>query len=172
LILGFHNWDCIQASLFFDSCCSPSATPVATPVVSPCPLRVYSRQRRRPCMPTPTTAVSDPIIMTLSPTTRDKLLDKVTKPVVKLIPQTVIQKRWSKAPPSGSLPHRSRHVAGAGPCSPGPVISDAQKRVIRSLGLSAVEKITSQLKTITASCLIIPFLMHTSLPWLPSLGGR
>ncbi|XP_066400068.1 mitotic checkpoint serine/threonine-protein kinase BUB1-like isoform X1 [Miscanthus floridulus] len=65
-----------QASLFFDSCCSPSATPVAPPVVSPRPLRVYSRQRRRPCMPTPTTAASDPIIMTLSPTTRDKLLDK------------------------------------------------------------------------------------------------
>ena len=53
------------------------------------------------------------------------------------------------------------------------MISDAQTRVIRSLGLSAVEeKITSQLKTITASCLIIPFLMHTSLAWWPSLGGR
>lgn len=137
MILGFHNWDCIQ-------CCSPSASTVVPSGVPPRPLRVYSRQRRRPCMPTPMMAASDPIIMTLSPTTREKLLDKVTKPIVKFIPQTVIQMGRSKAPPSGSLPHRSRHVASAGPFSPGPVISDAQKRVIRSLGLSAVEeKITS-----------------------------
>jgi hypothetical protein len=72
--------------------------------------------------------LSDPIIMTLSLTTRDKLLDKVTKPVVKLLPQIVIKKRQSKTPPSGSLPHRSRHVVGAGPCSLGPVVSDVQKR--------------------------------------------
>ena len=61
------------------------------------------------------------------------MLDKVRKPVDMLLPLPVIQKRRKKAPPPGSLPRRSRRVAGAGPCSPGPVVTAAQKRVMRHL---------------------------------------
>jgi len=38
------------------------------------------------------------------------------------------------------MPRRSKRVAGVGPCSPGPVISKAQKRVIRSLGSPVVNE--------------------------------
>lgn len=33
-----------------------------------------------------------------------------------------------------SAPRRSRSVAGGKPCSPGPVVTAAQRRVIKSLG--------------------------------------
>ena len=63
------------------------------------------------------------------------------KPIDSLLPQPVIQKRRSKLPPPGSLPRRSRWVAGAGPCSPGPLVTEAQKRVMRQLGFSEREVI-------------------------------
>ncbi|KAJ1279148.1 hypothetical protein BS78_04G132800 [Paspalum vaginatum] len=65
---------------------------------------------------------------------------KVTKPTDQLLPRPTIQKRRPKAAPPGSMPRRSRRVAGAGPCSPGPVVTDAQKKVIRSLGFSVEQE--------------------------------
>jgi len=65
----------------------------------------------------------------------------VSKPIDALLPHPRIQKRRAKKPPPGSLPRRSRRVAGAEPCSPGPVISVAQRKVMRSLGFGLQEKI-------------------------------
>ncbi|WVZ55719.1 hypothetical protein U9M48_006344 [Paspalum notatum var. saurae] len=63
-------------------------------------------------------------------------VDEITKPVDAVLPMPVVPKRRRKVPPSASAPRRSRRVAGAGPCSPGPVTTDAQRRVIRSLGMA------------------------------------
>jgi hypothetical protein len=42
------------------------------------------------------------------------------------------------------VPRRSRRVVGVKPCSPGPIITEAQKKVIRSLGLAAKEEAIDQ----------------------------
>lgn len=68
-----------------------------------------------------------------------QMLDKVRKPVDMLLPLPVIQKRRKKAPPPGSLPRRSRRVAGAGPCYPGPVVTAAQRKIMRHLGFEERE---------------------------------
>jgi hypothetical protein len=98
-------------------------------VAAATPLRVYSRRRRRARALAPAVAEGS----SLSPGAGSQLpkLDKVRKPMDKLLPLPVIQKRRKKAPPPGSLPWRSRRVAGVAPCSLGLVLSVAQKRVMR-----------------------------------------
>lgn len=102
---------------------------------APSPLRVYSRQRRRDKAPAP---------MARSPQSSGsdsplRKLEKLRKPVDMLLPLPVIQKRRKKGPPPGSLPRRSRRVAGAGPCSPGQVVTAAQRKVMRQLGFEEKE---------------------------------
>jgi hypothetical protein len=78
-------------------------------------------------------------------------LEKVIKPVVQLLPMPVAKKRSCKT--SAAVPRRSRRVAGVKPCSPGPIIIEAQKKVIRSLGLAAKDEAFDQkAKTTTVSC--------------------
>ncbi|CAN6315898.1 unnamed protein product [Urochloa humidicola] len=117
----------------------PAEVPVPPPAAeaAPTPLRVYSRQRRRARAPPSSPAEGAPQCSS-SPS---RCLSKIRKPVDTLLPLPDIQKRRKKAPPPGSLPRRSRRVAGAKPCSPGPVISDAQKRVMRQLGFEEKEVI-------------------------------
>lgn len=43
-----------------------------------------------------------------------------------------------------SAPRRSRSVAGGKPCSPGPVVTAAQRRVIKSLGLLNGKEVIDQ----------------------------
>lgn len=103
-------------------------------------LRVYSRRcgaEATPCRPWRSCLRSP----TPSPPPAHQRLLKVRKPVVRLLPKPVVHKRRSKGPAFGSLPRRSRRVAGAGPCSPGPITSESQRRVIRSLGFDCREKI-------------------------------
>jgi hypothetical protein len=69
-------------------------------------------------------------------------LEKIIKPVVQLLPLPVAKIRSSKI--VVAVPHRSRRVAGVKPCSPGPIITEAQKKVIRSLGLAATEEAIDQ----------------------------
>ena len=102
-------------------------------------LVVYSRKRLRSrasqhAQDAPQSPVSPSATILLK-------LDKVSKSIDALLPHPRIQKRRAKKPPSGSLPRRSRRVAGAEPCSPGPVISVAQRKVMRSLGFGLQEKI-------------------------------
>jgi hypothetical protein len=61
-----------------------------------------------------------------------KDFEKITKPVEQLLPGLVTKRTSCKKP--SIAPCRSRRVAGAKPCSPGPVITEAQRRVIGSLG--------------------------------------
>lgn len=107
-------------------------------VVSTTPaLRVYSRRRCRPGAPPPPApdgagavpGADSPLLV----------LDRVCKPVDALLPQPVIRRSRRKAPLPRSLPRRSRRVAGAAPCSLGPVLSAAQKRVMRHLGFEEKE---------------------------------
>jgi hypothetical protein len=69
-------------------------------------------------------------------------LEKIIKPVVQLLPMPVAKIRSSKT--VVAVPRRSRRVAGVKPCSPGPIITEAQKKVIRSLGLAAMEEAIDQ----------------------------
>ena len=103
------------------------------------PLRVYSRRRLRAGTAAPSVENGS----SLSPGARSRLqkLDDVRKPVDRLLPLPVFHKRRKKAPPPRYLPRRSRQVAGAAPCSPGPALSVAQKRVMRQLGFEEREVI-------------------------------
>jgi hypothetical protein len=116
----------------------PVLLPSRPAVVSTTPaLRVYSRRRCRPGAPPPPApdgagaapGADSPLLV----------LDRVCKPVDALLPQPVIRRSRRKAPLPRSLPRRSRRVAGAAPCSPGPVLSAAQKRVMRHLGFDEKE---------------------------------
>ena len=101
--------------------------------------QVYSRKRFRSRAARSVLDASTPAEAPLaSPLHR---LNKVSKPINALLPQPVIHKRRAKGPPIRSLPRRSRRVAGASPCSPGPVVSAAQKRIMKSLGFGTDEKI-------------------------------
>jgi len=104
--------------------------------VSP-PLRVYSRQRRRARTPAP--AAVDSSSQCPGEGSPSRKLEKVRRQVDMLAPLPMIQKRRKKAQPSGSLPRRSRRVAGAAPFPLGPVLSEAQKRVMRQLGFEERE---------------------------------
>jgi len=68
-------------------------------------------------------------------------LERACKPTDSLLPLPVIHMRRVKAVAPGSLPRRSRRVAGVDPCSPGSVTTEAQRRVMRSLGFACKEKI-------------------------------
>ncbi|WVZ64360.1 LOW QUALITY PROTEIN: hypothetical protein U9M48_013890 [Paspalum notatum var. saurae] len=54
--------------------------------------------------------------------------------------------RRGKKQQAGTLPRRSRRLAGAGPCSPGPVVNPFQKRVMRSLGFGSEKKIVPMMQ--------------------------
>jgi hypothetical protein len=69
-------------------------------------------------------------------------LEKIIKPVVQLLPMPVAKTRSSKT--VVAVPCRSRRVAGVKPYSPGLIITEAQKKVIRSLGLTAKEEAIDQ----------------------------
>lgn len=120
---------------------APSLTPDDAPAtaqfqvseVSSAPLRVYSWQRRR--VKSVDTHTTDANSQGIRPPSPIQKLNKVCKPVESLLPLPMIQKRRRK------LPRRSCRVAGAGPCSPGPMVTDAQKRVMRQLGFSEREVI-------------------------------
>ncbi|CAD6231381.1 unnamed protein product [Miscanthus lutarioriparius] len=97
-------------------------------------------------------------------------LDKVRKPVDRLVPLPVIQKRRKKAAPSGSLPRRSRRVAGAAPCSPGPVLSVTQMRVMRQLGFEEREIIQPEAQDIYSK-LFGPLLSDSHVCALAAIFG-
>lgn len=123
------------------SCSSPEAAPSTmqpSGLVSRFPL-VYSRKRFQSRATLPPPHIGTP--PTSPPATPLCKLNKVGKPIDALLPQPVIHKRRIKAPISGTLPRRSRRVAGAKPCSPRLVISVAQKKVMQSLGFGAQEKL-------------------------------
>jgi len=94
----------------------------------------------------------------------------VCKPVDKLLPQPVIQKRRRKTPPLGALPRRSRCVAGAKPCSPGPVITEAQQRVMRHLGFEERE-VMDPLAQDSYSKLFKPFLSDSHISAMAAIFG-
>jgi hypothetical protein len=102
------------------------------PLRSAKPLQVYFRRRRHtkkcPELDEPAAPLND--------------LEKITKPVVQLLPMPVAKKRSCKT--SAVAPRRSRRVAGVKPCSLGPVITGAQRKVIRSLGLAAKDEAIDQ----------------------------
>lgn len=98
---------------------------------------VYSRRRRR--------TRSSPPTARCSPGSLDaaavQMILKATKRIDALLPPPVILKRRAKAPPSGVSLRRGRCIAGVQPCSPGPIISTAQKiKVMRSMGFGNQEK--------------------------------
>jgi len=97
-------------------------------------------------------------------------LDKVRKPVDRLVPLPVIQKRRKKAAPSGSLPRRSRRVVGAAPCSPGPVLSVAHMRVMRHLGFEEREIIQPEAQDIYSK-LFGPLLSDSHVCALAAIFG-
>jgi len=128
---------------------SDPAPPPAQPLhAGGAQVRVYSRRRRRVRSPAPAyPAVADAPSLGSGAKSRLQNLDKVRKPVDRLVPLPVIQKRRKKAAPPGSLPH-SRRVAGASPCSPRPVLSVAQMRVMRQLGFEEREIIQPEAQDI------------------------
>ncbi|WVZ63223.1 hypothetical protein U9M48_012868 [Paspalum notatum var. saurae] len=70
----------------------------------------------------------------------------------------------------GTLPRRSRRLAGAEPCSPSPVVNLFQKRVMRSLGFGREEKITPKMQD--EYCLLFEHeLSDTHLAALTALFG-
>jgi len=88
----------------------------------------------------------------------------------RLVPLPVIQKRRKKAAPPGSLPRRSRRVAGASPCSPGPVLSMAQMRVMRQLGFEEREIIQPEAQDIYSK-LFGPLLSDSHVCALAAIFG-
>jgi hypothetical protein len=116
----------------------PALLPSRPAVVSTSPaLRVYSRRRCRPGAPPPPAPDGAGAVPWADLPLLE--LDRVCKPVDTLLPQPVIRRSRRKAPLPHSLPRRSRRVAGAAPCSPGPVLSAAKKRVMRHLGFEEKE---------------------------------
>ncbi|XP_066339907.1 uncharacterized protein [Miscanthus floridulus] len=103
-------------------------------------LRVYSRShfRTRP----PSTSAHFGEVDAAAPSTPVlPQLERARKPTDSLLPLPVIHMRCVKAAAPGSLPRRSRRVAGVDPCSLGPVTTEAQRRVMRSLGFACKGKI-------------------------------
>jgi len=117
------------------------------PDLRPPPLKVYSRRRRGldqvgPSAPPDQVGPSSPPAA-VAPTpalSPPRQLQELRKPIDCLLPPPVVQRRRNKAR-SGSLPRRSRRVTCANPCSPGPVTTVAQRKVMRNLGFEATEKI-------------------------------
>lgn len=116
----------------------PSSTPLlAFGVVGDVSLRVYTRTRWQH------KTQEEVYVGTPAANVSDAFLGKVTKPLDQLLPCPNVPKQRHKAPPQGSLPRRSRRVAGASPCSPRSVTFDAQ--VIHSLRFPIVnERITME----------------------------
>jgi len=105
------------------------------------------------------------------PATPCKDLERIMKPVEQLLPRPVAKRRCCKK--TSAPPRRSRRVAGVKPCSPGPVTTDAQRKVIRSLGFTDKdEAIEQKHKMTTASCSRGDLLILTSLLLLPFLAGK
>ncbi|KAJ1257223.1 hypothetical protein BS78_K172400 [Paspalum vaginatum] len=94
------------------------------------PLKVYFRRRRRS---KGTSSGGQP-----------QGLQRITKPVEQLLPRPMILKREGEKHVPPSVPRRSRRVAGVKPCSPGPVVTAAQRKVIKSLGLSNEKELIDQ----------------------------
>ena len=92
------------------------------------------------------------------------------KPVDRLVPLPVIQKRRKKAAPSGSLPRRSRRVTGTAPCSPGPVLSVTQMRVMRQRGFEEREIIQPEAQDIYSK-LFGPLLSDSHVCALAAIFG-
>ncbi|CAD6246850.1 unnamed protein product [Miscanthus lutarioriparius] len=103
-------------------------------------LRVYSRLRFR-TRPPSTSAHFGEVDAAAPSTPVLPQLERACKPTDSLLPLPVIHMRRVKAVAPGSLPRRSRRVAGVDPCSPGLVTTEAQRRVMRSLGFACKEKI-------------------------------
>ncbi|KAJ1257145.1 hypothetical protein BS78_K193800 [Paspalum vaginatum] len=143
------------------ACLSEEATPViplqaSSPDLAVGQPKVYSRRRCRQTLATSPQAAPSPLLVpppappspappsppAVSPTSvaRHELISKITRPIDSILQLPCVPKRRSKTRPPCSVPRRSRRVAGVGPCSPGPVISEAQKRVIRSLGFPVVNE--------------------------------
>lgn len=109
--------------------------------------RTYSRRCSRSITPPASpSGAANGVATSVPPSTPPlhPLVQQLTKPVDSLLKPSTINKRRSKTLPVGSLPCRSRRVAGAAPCSPGPILTDAQRRIIRSLGLSGSTKKVDQ----------------------------
>jgi len=105
------------------------------------------------------------------PATPCKDLERIMKPVEQLLPRPVAKRRCCKK--TSAAPRRSRRVAGVKPCSPGPVTTDAQRKVIRSLGFTDKdEAIEQKHKMTTASCSRGDLLILTSLLLLPFLASK
>lgn len=108
----------------------------------PPPLRVCSRRQQQP-KASPETVEHDATDASPSIPLRHLLMEKITIPVSQLLPHPPVKKRQFKAH-DVTLPRRSRRVAEAAPWSPGPIVSEAQKRVIKSLGFAAQNEKISQ----------------------------
>ncbi|KAJ1274641.1 hypothetical protein BS78_05G077200 [Paspalum vaginatum] len=112
---------------------SPPSLAENGPPVPDKPLLVYSRQRRQ---------AKKKSLDRGEPVTLCKDLERITTTVEHLLPRPVAKRRNCKAP--AAAPRRSRRVAGFKPCSPGPITSEAQKRVIRCLGFATDNKVIDQ----------------------------
>ncbi|WVZ76816.1 hypothetical protein U9M48_024747 [Paspalum notatum var. saurae] len=95
------------------------------------PTMVYSRRRAWGSVASAAVPTSSPMIAG-----QHSFVARVTKKIEPLLPPPVIHRKKSLVPPPTSVPWRSRQVAGVGPCFPKPVVTDAQRRIIRSLGFS------------------------------------
>ena len=76
------------------------------------------------------------------PATPCKDLERIMKPVEQLLPRPVAKRRCCKK--TSAVPRRSKRVAGVKPCSPGPVTTDAKRKVIRSLGFTDKDEAIDQ----------------------------
>lgn len=94
------------------------------------PLKVYVRRRRR----SKGTSSGDQV----------QGLQRITKPVDQLLPRPALLKKKAEKNVPPSVPRRSRRIAGAKPCSPGPVVTAAQRKVIQGLGLSNGKEVIDQ----------------------------
>lgn len=123
---------------------SSSSPPSPEVPARPRQLLVYSRRRGRFRPPSP---AADGARSPGSPweTAVERLLSSVARPAQQLLPRPAAPRRRSRSRGAASLPRRSRRIAGSGPCSPGPVLNDAQKKVIKCLGLlQDVEKVSQE----------------------------
>lgn len=74
---------------------------------------------------------------------RHPFIINLHKPVDSILPLPLWRERKCR-PPISSAPWRGRRVGGIAPCSPGPVATVAQKKVMCCLGFSVKDKGISQ----------------------------
>lgn len=114
------------------------ATP--TPPAMMSTVQVYSRRRksnsaaRRPDPP----PLSSPAAEQMTP--QQRFINRISKAVGTLLPAPKINKRRAKNPPPGSLPRRSRRLAGLGAEPVQPAVPRAKKTILCSLGLAASQE--------------------------------